>query len=131
MRANRSLAPTVPPRHSAALSDRDADRAPQSGQAELGAPKIRERLVRLYPDIHTPAISTIHAVLDRHGLVKRRRTRRNRATGTELSRPGQPNELPARGAVLDRFKAIDRYTAENTQLICDLCDKVIEERGYR
>ena len=38
-----------------------------------GAPKIRERLARLYPDVHTPAISTVHAVLDRHGLVKRRR----------------------------------------------------------
>jgi putative transposase len=34
-----------------------------------GAPKIRERLARLYPDVHTPAISTVHAVLDRHGLV--------------------------------------------------------------
>ena len=40
-----------------------------------GAPKIRERLRRLYPDIHSPAISTVHAVLDRHGLVKRRRKR--------------------------------------------------------
>jgi len=28
-----------------------------------GAPKIRERLARLYPDVHTPAISTVHAVL--------------------------------------------------------------------
>lgn len=37
-----------------------------------GAPKIRDRLARLYPDVHTPAISTVHAVLDRHGLVKRR-----------------------------------------------------------
>ena len=50
-----------------------------------GAPKIRERLVRLHPDVHTPAISTVHAVLDRHGLVKRRTRRRNRATGTALS----------------------------------------------
>ena len=31
-----------------------------------GAPKIRERLRRLYPDVHCPAISTVHAVLDRH-----------------------------------------------------------------
>ncbi|HEV3445727.1 MAG TPA: helix-turn-helix domain-containing protein [Gemmataceae bacterium] len=30
-----------------------------------GAPKIREKLARLYPDVHTPAISTVHAVLDR------------------------------------------------------------------
>ena len=58
-----------------------------------GAPKIRERLTRLYPDVHAPAISTVHAVLDRHGLVKRRARRRNRAQGTTLSRPAQPNEL--------------------------------------
>jgi putative transposase len=58
-----------------------------------GAPKIREGLVRLYPDVHTPAISTVHAVLDRHGLVKRRTRRRNKAEGTVLSRPAQPNEL--------------------------------------
>jgi putative transposase len=58
-----------------------------------GAPKIRERLSRLYPDVHTPAISTVHAVLDRHGLVKRRTRRRNRATGTALCVPSQPNDL--------------------------------------
>src|SRR5215475_182333 len=58
-----------------------------------GAPKVREKLSRLYPDIHTPAISTVHAVLDRHGLVKRRMGRRNRAKGTALSLPGQPNDL--------------------------------------
>jgi putative transposase len=58
-----------------------------------GAPKIRERLSRLYPDVHTPAISTVHAVLDRHNLVKRRTRRRNRATGTALCVPSQPNDL--------------------------------------
>jgi putative transposase len=58
-----------------------------------GAPKIQERLARLYLDVHTPAISTVHAVLDRHGLVKRRTRRRNKAQGTALSRPLQPNEL--------------------------------------
>jgi putative transposase len=58
-----------------------------------GAPKIRERLARLYPDVHRPAISTVHAVLDRHGLVKRRTRRRNRAKGTPLSHPLQPNDL--------------------------------------
>ena len=57
------------------------------------APKIREKLARLYPDVHTPAISTVHAVLDRHGLVQRRMRRRNRAKGTALSLPGQPNDL--------------------------------------
>ena len=58
-----------------------------------GAPKIRERLRRLYPDIQCPAISTAHAVLDRHGLVKRRKRRRYKAKGTALSKPDQPNEL--------------------------------------
>ena len=38
-----------------------------------GAPKIREKLRRQSTAPHVPAISTVHAVLDRHGLVKRRR----------------------------------------------------------
>ena len=58
-----------------------------------GAPKIRERLRRKYPDVRTPAISTVHAVLDRHGLVKRRRRRRYKAQGTALSKADRPNEL--------------------------------------
>jgi putative transposase len=58
-----------------------------------GAPKIRERLRRQYPDVRTPAISTVHAVLDRHGLVKRRRRRRYKAQGTALSKADRPNAL--------------------------------------
>jgi len=58
-----------------------------------GAPKIRERLARLYPEVQRPAISTVHAVLDRHGLVKRRKRRRNRAMGTPLSSSKEPNAL--------------------------------------
>src|SRR5580765_424847 len=58
-----------------------------------GAPKIREKLRRLNLGIQTPAISTVHAVLDRHGLVARRRRRRYKAEGTALSRPYQPNDL--------------------------------------
>ncbi|WP_031250205.1 IS481 family transposase [Mesorhizobium sp. LNHC221B00] len=58
-----------------------------------GAPKIRERLARLYPDVHRPAISTVHAVLDRHGMVEHRKRRRNRATGTPLSNGYRPNDL--------------------------------------
>jgi putative transposase len=41
--------------------------------ASWGAPKIRERLRQRCPDIQCPAISMVHAVLDRHGLATRRR----------------------------------------------------------
>jgi putative transposase len=58
-----------------------------------GAPKIREKLRRQSSAPHLPAISTVHAVLDRYGLVRRRRRRRHTATGTELSQPTDPNAL--------------------------------------
>ena len=59
-----------------------------------GAPKIRERLRQRWPEVHCPAISTVHAVLDRHGLVRRRRRRPRRvARGTGLSWPTTPNAL--------------------------------------
>jgi hypothetical protein len=39
--------------------------------------------------------------------------------------------LPERGAELDRFRAIDGYTARNTQLVCHSCHQKAEaERGY-
>jgi transposase InsO family protein len=59
-----------------------------------GARKIRELLVRrLAGDVRVPAKSTVHAVLDRHGLVKRRGRRRRHATGTPLSSGAAPNAL--------------------------------------
>jgi transposase len=59
-----------------------------------GARKIRELLVRrLDGDIRVPAKSTIHAVLDRHDLVKRGGGPRHRARGTPLSQGAGPNEL--------------------------------------
>jgi transposase len=59
-----------------------------------GARKIRELLVRrLDGDIRVPAKSTIHAVLDRHDLVKRAGGPRHRARGTPLSAGTGPNEL--------------------------------------
>ena len=59
-----------------------------------GAPKIREKLKRLHLGISLPAISTVHAVLDRYGLVTRGRRRNHyKAEGTGLSRPDHPNDL--------------------------------------
>ena len=58
-----------------------------------GAPKIREILRRKYPDVKTPAKSTVHCILDRHGLVKRRKRRRFKAEGTALSLTTNPNDL--------------------------------------
>src|SRR5208283_5608327 len=58
-----------------------------------GARKIRERLIRRFSGIQIPAKSTIHAVLDRHGLVERRGRSRRRAQGTALSLGQTPNEL--------------------------------------
>ncbi len=60
---------------------------------DWGAPKIRERLRKRWPGVRCPAISTVHAVLDRHGLVTPRRPRRHRAEGTPLTWPAEPNAL--------------------------------------
>ena len=52
--------------------------------------------------IQPPAKSTVHAVLDRHGLVKRRKRRRYKAQGTALqhvkppNQPGSPKSLKTR-----------------------------------
>jgi len=58
-----------------------------------GAPKIRGKVIRQWPMIKPPAASTIHAVLDRHGLVRRRKRRRHKAQGTELRPAYSPNGL--------------------------------------
>ena len=59
-----------------------------------GARKIRELLLRrLASEVKVPARSTIHAVLDRHGLVRPMGRRRNKAEGTPLSAGAHPNDL--------------------------------------
>src|SRR5262252_7162579 len=82
---------------------RQANRLPQQLEAVIvrlkreypgwGAPKIREKLRRQSTAPHLPAISTVHAVLARHGLVHHRRRRRPAVAGTGLSRPTVPNAL--------------------------------------
>ena len=83
---------------------RQANRLPEALESRIvqlrrehpswGAPKIREKIKRLGLGVSLPAISTVHAVLDRHGLVSRGRRRHHfKAEGSTLSRPDQPNDL--------------------------------------
>jgi transposase InsO family protein len=59
-----------------------------------GARKIREKLLRQWDaSVKVPAKSTIHAVLDRNGLVKRTRRKHGHAEGTSLSLGQEPNDL--------------------------------------
>ena len=63
-------------------------------KSKWGAPKIRELVRNRYPSIKLPAVSTVHCVLDRHGLVKKRRRRNKyRARATYLSIPKASNDL--------------------------------------
>src|SRR5438445_330791 len=56
-----------------------------------GARKLRERLLRKLPnDVRVPACSTIHAIMDRHGLVTQQRRSR---TKIEATRPAGSNFL--------------------------------------
>lgn len=70
--------------------------AARKDKPHWGARKIRELLIRrLAGDVRIPATSTVHAVLDRHGLVARARQRRQgcKAEGTALSQAILPNAL--------------------------------------
>ncbi|WP_325677002.1 helix-turn-helix domain-containing protein [Rhodopila sp.] len=84
--------------------DRYANRLPPQLEAMIvglkkdkphwGARKLRERLLpRLPNDIKPPAVSTIHAVLDRNRLVSHQGRARRRAEGTKLSAGAAPNDL--------------------------------------
>jgi putative transposase len=58
-----------------------------------GAQKIRDKIKLLHSTIHLPAISTVHAVLDRHGLVGSAGRKRYKAQGTVLTQATRPNDL--------------------------------------
>jgi len=60
-----------------------------------GARKIHEKLLRKFSsEVRVPAVSTIHAVLDRHGLIAPMKRRvLTKANGTGLSLGQNPNEL--------------------------------------
>jgi len=103
-----------------------------------GARKIRELLVRrLRHEVRIPAISTVHAVLDRHGLVKPA-IKRRRANGTLLS-PGQaPNDLWCADYKGEFTLGNRRYCypltvtdhASRYLLLCEALDSTCEELAF-
>jgi hypothetical protein len=63
-------------------------------------------------------------------MARRALKRKMRALQNGLC-PLCKDELPERYCVLDRFNAADGYVAENVRLICETCDRrVQEERGF-
>jgi len=61
-----------------------------------GAPKIREVIRRRYPGIRLPAVSTVHCILERRELTKRRKKGKGKGygvTATYLSIPKESNDL--------------------------------------
>lgn len=66
----------------------------KSEKPKWGARKLHELLLRKFSsEVRVPAVSTIHAVLDRHGLVTPRKGRCYRAEGTALSEGHNPNDV--------------------------------------
>ena len=93
-------------------------------KALWGARKIRELLVRkLAGDVRLPAKSTVHAVLDRHGLVKHARQRKSRAEGTPLSAGVEPNAL-----WLVAFTVLFILGAVNLSLVRSKADRECDTR---
>lgn len=60
----------------------------------------------------------------RHLKSRKRKAQENRCARCS-------EELPLRGAVLDRIEAMLGYTPENTRLLCHTCDREVQaERGF-
>jgi len=105
-----------------------------------GARKIRERLVRRLPHaVKVPAASTVHAVLDRHGLVSRPVRSRTRAEGTPLSDGLNPNELWCTDYKGEFMLADKRYCypltvtdhASRFLLLCEALESNREDLAFR
>lgn len=105
-----------------------------------GARKIRELLVRrLASEVKVPARSTIHAVLDRNGLVRRMGRRRNKAHGTPLSAGAHPNDLWCADFKGEFTLGNKRYCypltvtdhASRYLLMCEALESVREETAFQ
>jgi transposase InsO family protein len=104
-----------------------------------GARKIRERLIRQLPHAaKIPARSTIHAVLDRHGLVAKARRSRTRTEGTPLSSGVHPNELWCTDYKGEFLLGNHRYCypltvtdhASRFLLLCEAMESIKEEQAF-
>ena len=105
-----------------------------------GARKIRELLLRRLPsEIKVPSRSTIHAVLDRSGLVKRMGRKRNKAQGTGLSAGANPNDLWCADFKGEFTLGNKRYCypltvtdhASRYLLMCEALESVREETAFQ
>ena len=105
-----------------------------------GARKIRERLLRRLPHaVKVPACSTIHAILDRHGLVTHPRRARTRTEGTPLSEGLTPNDLWSTDYKGEFMLGDKRYCypltvtdhASRYLLLCEALESNREELAFR
>ena len=104
-----------------------------------GAPKIREKLRRLHNEIQLPAISTVHAVLHRNGLVPSGGgKKRYRAEGTAFSVAREPNDLWCADYKGEFMLADERYCYPLTitdyssryLLVCDALESTREMYAF-
>jgi transposase InsO family protein len=104
-----------------------------------GARKLRELLARKFPsEVKVPAVSTIHAVLDRHGLVEPMKGKRQRAQGTTLSTGKAPNDLWCVDYKGEFMLGDGRYCypltvtdhASRYLLMCEALESVREEAAF-
>lgn len=110
----------------------------KKGKPHWGARKLRELLVRKLPsEVKVPAVSTIHAVLDRHGLVEPMNGRRPRAQGTPLSTGKHPNDLwcvDFKGEfMVDRRYCYPLTVTDHASrylLMCEALESVREESAF-
>lgn len=108
-------------------------------QPSWGARKIRERLLRRLPsEVKVPACSTIHAIMDRHGLVTRQKRSRTRSEGTPLSAGQTPNALWCADYKGEFMLGDKRYCypltvtdhASRSLLLCEAMESVKEQPAF-
>lgn len=100
-----------------------------------GAPKLRDWLVNNRSDQQWPVPSTIHELLDRNGLVRRRKQRRRAVpSASPIAPPAGPNDLwcfDFKGHFkTGRGKRCDPLTGTDAFSRYSLCCKGLESTAY-